>query len=99
MKLVLTVLYILYIITTLLQIAMILVSDIRHNRVDGYTLGYNLGMLVLVIVSNYDFGVLISYFGISFGSLVLFAVMWLFTWALYAYYPIMRINPFWKQCW
>lgn len=97
MKIVLIGLYVIYILVTLLQVGTILYQDVKHDRVDLYTLLYNLFMLVVLVALNYDFGVLVQYFGISFKSILGLLALAVGTWAAYAQYPVIRRNPFWKR--
>lgn len=97
MKIILIGMYVIYILVTLLQIGTILWQDIKHDRVDLYTLLFNIFMVVVLVALNYDFGVLVRYFGVSFKSLLGMLALAVGTWAAYAQYPIIRRNPFWKK--
>ena len=93
---VLTALYVLYILATLAQIAVLLFNDLKSGKFNLFTILYNAVIGILVVALNYDFQVLVRYFGLSGKSIVGLFLVWAATWALYAWYPRIRRNPFWR---
>lgn len=98
LSVILNVMYRLYLIATLIQIAVLFHNDIKSDKFNGFTVCYNLIVGAAVVALNYDFQMLVEYFGLTYKSLIGMVFVWVATWAMYAWYPRVRRNPFWKSC-
>ena len=100
MDVVLSVVQILHVVITIMQLAIILFNDFTHSNVSWWTLIYPTVVTGVVVTFNWEFSLLVALYDEPAKQLVVWVAIILLSissyWA-YAYYPYVRRNPFWKS--